>query len=151
MTGKPRTDAVERYVFFHNGQDVILTLRGPKGADNVDPWRLVTDSLRWTAMTAALEADEPVPLLPRRRRRDAGPAGRVARASQRGELVAVTGPSGSGKSTLLACLAGLDEPDGGMVRVAGERLSRRAEEERARLRARRDRHALPARRTSSAT
>jgi putative ABC transport system ATP-binding protein len=53
-----------------------------------------------------------------------------------GEVVAVTGPSGSGKSTLLACLAGLDEPDGGMVRVNGERLSRRPEEERARVRAR---------------
>jgi putative ABC transport system ATP-binding protein len=54
-----------------------------------------------------------------------------------GEVVSVTGPSGSGKSTLLACLAGLDEPDGGMVRVDGERLSRRSEEERARVRARR--------------
>jgi putative ABC transport system ATP-binding protein len=54
-----------------------------------------------------------------------------------GEIVAVTGPSGSGKSTLLACLAGLDEPDGGVVRVEGERLSRRPEEERARVRARR--------------
>jgi putative ABC transport system ATP-binding protein len=52
------------------------------------------------------------------------------------EVVAVTGPSGSGKSTLLACLAGLDEPDGGMVTVAGERLSRRPEEARADLRAR---------------
>jgi ABC-type lipoprotein export system ATPase subunit len=54
-----------------------------------------------------------------------------------GEMVAVTGPSGSGKSTLLACLAGLDEPDGGTVELAGERLSRRPEEERARLRGRR--------------
>jgi putative ABC transport system ATP-binding protein len=53
-----------------------------------------------------------------------------------GELVAVVGPSGSGKSTLLACLAGLDEPDGGTVRLAGERLSRRSEQERAVLRAR---------------
>jgi putative ABC transport system ATP-binding protein len=52
-----------------------------------------------------------------------------------GELVAITGPSGSGKSTLLACLAGLDEPDGGSVRITGERLSRRPEEERAALRA----------------
>jgi putative ABC transport system ATP-binding protein len=53
-----------------------------------------------------------------------------------GEVVSVTGPSGSGKSTLLACLAGLDEPDGGMVRIGGERMSRRPEEERARLRGR---------------
>jgi putative ABC transport system ATP-binding protein len=51
-----------------------------------------------------------------------------------GELVAVTGPSGSGKSTLLACLAGLDEPDGGSVSVAGTRISRRSEGQRARIR-----------------
>src|SRR5712691_892964 len=54
-----------------------------------------------------------------------------------GELVAVTGPSGSGKSTRLACLAGLDEPDGGMVRVDGEQLSRRSEQARTAIRARR--------------
>jgi putative ABC transport system ATP-binding protein len=60
----------------------------------------------------------------------------VSLAVERGEVVAVTGPSGSGKSTLLACLAGLDEPDGGTVTVDGERLSRRPEEERAAVRAR---------------
>ncbi len=60
----------------------------------------------------------------------------VSLALEAGEVVAVTGPSGSGKSTLLACLAGLDEPDGGMVTIDGERLSRRPEEERAALRAR---------------
>src|SRR5262249_53149494 len=53
-----------------------------------------------------------------------------------GELVAVTGPSGSGKSTLLACLAGLDDPDGGVVRIEGERLSRRTERARAEIRSR---------------
>jgi putative ABC transport system ATP-binding protein len=53
-----------------------------------------------------------------------------------GELVAVTGPSGSGKSTLLACLAGMDEPDGGSVRIAGHRISHQPERTRTRLRAR---------------
>jgi putative ABC transport system ATP-binding protein len=53
-----------------------------------------------------------------------------------GEIVAITGPSGSGKSTLLACLAGLDEPDGGVVKVAGELLSRQPECLRAKIRAR---------------
>jgi putative ABC transport system ATP-binding protein len=52
-----------------------------------------------------------------------------------GEVAAVTGPSGSGKSTLLACLAGLDEPDGGYVAIDGVRLTRRPESDRARLRA----------------
>jgi putative ABC transport system ATP-binding protein len=53
-----------------------------------------------------------------------------------GELVAVTGPSGSGKSTLLACLAGIDEPDGGTVLIAGQRITHQPEPVRARLRAR---------------
>ncbi len=58
----------------------------------------------------------------------------VSLALEAGELITVTGPSGSGKSTLLACLAGLDEPDGGSVSVDGTRISRRPEEERARIR-----------------
>jgi putative ABC transport system ATP-binding protein len=58
----------------------------------------------------------------------------VSLALEPGQVVAVTGPSGSGKSTLLACLAGLDEPDGGHVTVDGTRISRRPEEERARIR-----------------
>jgi putative ABC transport system ATP-binding protein len=53
-----------------------------------------------------------------------------------GEMVAVVGPSGSGKSTLLACLAGLDEPDGGFVFINGERLTRRDERVRTAMRAR---------------
>ena len=60
----------------------------------------------------------------------------VSMEADTGEMVAVMGPSGSGKSSLLACLAGLDEPDGGYVQILDHRLTRRSEGERAGLRAR---------------
>ena len=47
VTGKSALLAVEHYVFAHNGTTVTLTLSGAKGADNVDPWRTVTNSLNW--------------------------------------------------------------------------------------------------------
>jgi hypothetical protein len=47
VTGKVRADAFERYEFFRGGTEAILTLSGPIGADNVDPWRTVSDSFRW--------------------------------------------------------------------------------------------------------
>jgi hypothetical protein len=47
VTGKVYTDVVERYEFFRNGTEAIVTLSGPSGADNVDPWRTVTNSFRW--------------------------------------------------------------------------------------------------------
>ncbi|MFD4118764.1 hypothetical protein ACFWGI_29370 [Streptomyces niveus] len=47
VTGKTVRDAFERYTFHHQGREVDLTLSGPVGADNVDPWRIVSDSLRW--------------------------------------------------------------------------------------------------------
>lgn len=59
----------------------------------------------------------------------------VSLSLERGEMVAVVGPSGSGKSTLLSVLAGLDDPDGGSVAIAGERLSHRPERIKAALRA----------------
>ncbi|MFI6921106.1 ABC transporter ATP-binding protein [Nonomuraea spiralis] len=40
----------------------------------------------------------------------------------RGRFTAIMGPSGSGKSTLMHCLAGLDQPSGGSVTVAGTDL-----------------------------
>ncbi len=47
VTGKTTVDAVERYEFWKAGRELILTLSGPRGADNVDPWRRITDSVRW--------------------------------------------------------------------------------------------------------
>ena len=47
VTGKKALLAVERYVYFHNGTVVTMTLSGAKGADIVDPWRIVSDSLTW--------------------------------------------------------------------------------------------------------
>ena len=49
VTGRSVREAVERYAFWHAGRQVVLTLSGPTGADNVDPWRIVTNSLRWQA------------------------------------------------------------------------------------------------------
>ena len=47
VTGKSVATAVERYEFWKGGQEVVLTLSGPQGSDNVDPWRTVTDSFGW--------------------------------------------------------------------------------------------------------
>lgn len=47
VTGKAPLDAVERYLFVHKGTEAVLTLAGPNGADNVDPWRTISDSVRW--------------------------------------------------------------------------------------------------------
>lgn len=47
VTGKVIRDAFERYVYYRNGQRLDLTLSGPTNADNVDPWRIVSDSVAW--------------------------------------------------------------------------------------------------------
>lgn len=47
VTGKTIRLSVERYEFWKNGTEAIVTLSGPVGADNVDPWKIVTDSFAW--------------------------------------------------------------------------------------------------------
>nr|BFE60064.1 lipoprotein [Dactylosporangium thailandense] len=47
VTGKVVPDTVERYAFWRDGTEAVVTLSGPVGADNVDPWRTVTDSFAW--------------------------------------------------------------------------------------------------------
>ncbi|MBI2684304.1 MAG: hypothetical protein HYX33_02755 [Actinobacteria bacterium] len=48
VTGKRVTNDVERYAFWKSGRTAIVTLQAPKGSDNVDPWKTVTTSFRWT-------------------------------------------------------------------------------------------------------
>lgn len=48
VTGKVVRDAVQRYSFFRSGTRVDLTLSGPTNADNVDPWRIVSNSVTWS-------------------------------------------------------------------------------------------------------
>lgn len=54
-----------------------------------------------------------------------------------GERIAVVGSSGSGKTTLLNLLGGLDQPSGGSVHVAGQRLSELDDADMGRFRNRR--------------
>jgi putative ABC transport system ATP-binding protein len=52
-----------------------------------------------------------------------------------GDFVSLMGPSGSGKSTLLNLIAGIDKPDSGVLRIAGEDITRLSEGELADWRA----------------
>lgn len=53
-----------------------------------------------------------------------------------GEATGIVGPSGSGKSTLLMVLAGLERVDSGTVRISGEVLNGRSEDQIASFRGR---------------
>ena len=47
VTGKVARVSVERYEYWRGGTEAIVTLASPVGADNVDPWRKVTESFSW--------------------------------------------------------------------------------------------------------
>lgn len=47
VTGRQYRLDVQRYSLFHNGTEIVIGLRSPVGADNVDPWRIVTESFTW--------------------------------------------------------------------------------------------------------
>ena len=51
-----------------------------------------------------------------------------------GEFVAIVGNSGAGKTTLLNCMAGLDEPDYGVVSFKGKDLHQLGDSEKSRAR-----------------
>jgi hypothetical protein len=47
VTAASRRQAVEEYLFWKSGTEVDVTLTSPTGADNVDPWKKITDSFAW--------------------------------------------------------------------------------------------------------
>jgi hypothetical protein len=47
VTGKVAHEDYERYDFWKAGTEVAVTLASPVGSDNVDPWKVVTDSFAW--------------------------------------------------------------------------------------------------------
>ncbi len=48
VTGKQYRLDVLRYEVYKNGSEVAITLLSPVGADNVDPWRIITESYGWS-------------------------------------------------------------------------------------------------------
>jgi hypothetical protein len=47
VTGRYAVVAVERYEFWRNGVEAVITLAAPVGADNIDPWKTITNSFKW--------------------------------------------------------------------------------------------------------
>ena len=47
VTGSVVRQENQLFLFWKNGQQVALTLAAPQGADNVDPWNIVTKSFTW--------------------------------------------------------------------------------------------------------
>jgi len=60
----------------------------------------------------------------------------VDAAAEPGQITVLAGPSGSGKSTLLRVMAGIDRPDEGTIRVAGNDLTAMSSRGRRRFRSR---------------
>jgi hypothetical protein len=47
VTGQQYRLDVQRYSLYHDGTEFVVELRSPVGSDNVDPWRIVTESFAW--------------------------------------------------------------------------------------------------------
>jgi ABC-type glutathione transport system ATPase component len=66
-----------------------------------------------------------------------------------GEFLAIVGNSGAGKTTLLNCMAGLDEPDYGVVLFKGKELRKMSDSEKSKVRLARHGIHLPKLRTAT--
>jgi hypothetical protein len=47
ITGRQYRLVIERFELYHNGRGAVLSLSSAVGSDNVDPWRIVSESFRW--------------------------------------------------------------------------------------------------------
>jgi len=47
VTGRRYRLVVERFELYRHGRTAVLSLSSAVGADNVDPWRIVSQSFRW--------------------------------------------------------------------------------------------------------
>jgi len=47
VTGRQYRLVIERFVFYRKGHGAVLSLSSAVGSDNVDPWRIVSESFRW--------------------------------------------------------------------------------------------------------
>jgi hypothetical protein len=47
VTGRQYRLVIERFELYRNGRAAVLSLSSAVGSDNVDPWRIVSESFRW--------------------------------------------------------------------------------------------------------
>jgi hypothetical protein len=47
VTGRQYRLVIERFELYRNGHGAVLSLSSAVGSDNVDPWRIVSESFRW--------------------------------------------------------------------------------------------------------
>ena len=48
MTGQRPKMTVDRYVYFKGGKVATVDLATPVGVDNVDAYRMISESFRWS-------------------------------------------------------------------------------------------------------
>lgn len=48
VTGRQYRLVIERFEFYRKGHGTVLSLSSAVGSDNVDPWRIVSQSFRWS-------------------------------------------------------------------------------------------------------
>ncbi len=47
VTGRQYRLVIERFELYGNGRGAVVSLSSAVGSDNVDPWRIVSESFRW--------------------------------------------------------------------------------------------------------